>query len=257
MSFKSVFRNIFSIRPVKDDSGVAALVIITVAVVAAGAAISTATLMTSRRGLEVTQSQFGNFEKIQNAIEVFAIQDTLGNSSFLLPCPADGTLAAGNAHTHTGTTCDTASGENRGIVPWLTLGLAEEDVIDTNGNYITYIVNGSSVAACSNGNAATDSLTDTNGGTSTAYALISHGQNGFGAFNSQGKYYPRTRRRTSSTIARITLATALPAIPMDSGAAHKAKQRAQPYSTMLCVPYLFLRPSPQNARSLMKTRTSL
>jgi hypothetical protein len=172
--------------PIKEESGQAALVIITTVVIAAGVAISQTSLMNSKRGLQVEQSLRANFDLVQAAIEVYAIQDTGSGSSgtYLLPCPADPSTNNGVARTYNGTGSNECSGgNNRGIVPWSTIGLAESDVIDANGNYLTYIVHSTAVAACNGTSAATDSLADTNGGSNVAYALVGHGTNGFGAYN--------------------------------------------------------------------------
>ncbi len=117
------------------------------------------------------------------AIELYAIQDTAtSNSDFLLPCPADPTAGTGTARSHNGNGCNSSSGDNRGAVPWSTLGLAEADVIDSNGNYLTYIVNSTQTRACDGDRAETDALSDANGG-SAGFVLVSHGSNGFGSFN--------------------------------------------------------------------------
>lgn len=171
---------------VKDESGQAALVIITIVIVAAGVAISQMSVQNNRRSLEVTQSQRANFDKITNAIDVYAIQDTgAGGNTFYVPCPANAADGDGLAEAYVGGT--SCTGQNRGIVPWATLGLTEADVIDVNGNYITYIVDRTSISACNGASPTPVSLTN-QGLTAPAadanYALISHGANGFTAFNS-------------------------------------------------------------------------
>lgn len=166
----------------RDDSGQAALVIITIVIVAAGIAISQLSVQNNRRALEVVQAQRVNFDKITNAIDVYAISDQAGTGTYLIPCPA---TFAGNGTAQGydgGSDCTTV---NRGIVPWVTLGLAEEDVIDVNGNYLTYIVHDTEVEACSGTSPNAVSLSNQAGPTVDAnYAIVSHGSNGFGAFNS-------------------------------------------------------------------------
>ncbi len=167
----------------RDESGQSALVIITVVIVAAGVAISQMSLENSKRDLNLALETRSQFAKIKAAIELYAIQDTAtGNMDFLLPCPANGTAGNGTARAHNGNACNTSTGDNRGVVPWSTLGLAQKDVIDPEGNYITYIVHSAQTRACDGESAATDSVTDANSGT-TGYVLVSHGQNGFGAFS--------------------------------------------------------------------------
>jgi hypothetical protein len=171
-SLKSLFSG-----SLRDDSGQAALVIITIVIVTAGIAASTMSLQNSRRGLEVTQSTRTSFGLIRDAIEVDAIQD----AAFLLPCPSDptGALATvGQEVGNNGTTCNL----NRGIVPWTTLGLTESSATDSNGNYITYIVDGTNVSVCDGENPRAGTLNEAQSGTDYNFALISHGNNGFGAY---------------------------------------------------------------------------
>lgn len=168
----------------QDDSGQAALVIVTIVIVAAGIAISQLSLQNNRRSLEVTQAQRANFDKITNAIDVFAIQDVAANNSYLIPCPA---TFAGNGMAQGFVGGNSCNGVNRGIVPWVTLGLAEEDVIDVNGNYLTYIVDSTEISACNGASPTPVSLTNRGLAVPAAdanYVIISHGSNGFGAFNS-------------------------------------------------------------------------
>ncbi|MEQ8736852.1 MAG: hypothetical protein RIC29_18155 [Rhodospirillaceae bacterium] len=183
MKFQSVmqwFRILKTARDhaVRDDAGQAALVIITVVIIAAGVAISQTQLMNSRRGLEVTQAQRANFKLIKDAIEVSAIQD----ANFLLPCPSDPTIpgSLGTSVGNNGTICNL----NRGIVPWTTLGLPRSSAIDPQGNYITYIVDNTNISVCNGENARVGTLNEAEDGTDYTFALISHGENGFGAYNS-------------------------------------------------------------------------
>jgi len=167
----------------REDAGQGALVIVTLVIIAAGVSISQLSLDTSRRELDLELETRANFAKIKAAIELYAIQDTAtSNMDFLLPCPASGTAGNGTARSHNGNGCNTSTGDNRGVVPWSTLGLAQDEVIDTQGNYITYIVHSAQTRACDGESAATDSLTDANSG-STGYVLVSHGRNGYGAFS--------------------------------------------------------------------------
>lgn len=166
---------------VKDESGQAALVIITIVIVAAGIAISQMSVMNNRRALDVARAQRVNFDKITNAIDVYAISDQAGTGTYLIPCPAT-TGTNGAAQPYVGGNC---TGVNRGIVPWVTLGLAEEDVIDVNGNYLTYVVDTTDIAACDGTTpTAVSLLNQGSAATDANYAIISHGSNGWGAFNS-------------------------------------------------------------------------
>lgn len=121
-----------------------------------------------------------------------------------LPCPdnsGDTVVATGVAAP----SCNSLAADGYGIVPWQTLGMSRDDVIDGWGNYFSFrVANGNGVAKnwTSNGSALTDmtinelknpsaaitiqeldssasTLVNT---TSTAVVvLISHGRNGFGA----------------------------------------------------------------------------
>lgn len=59
-----------------------------------------------------------------------------------LPCPADGALASSDANAgreqRTGSTCD--NNEARGVVPWVTLGMKEDEALDGYGTRLTYRV---------------------------------------------------------------------------------------------------------------------
>lgn len=57
-----------------------------------------------------------------------------------LPCPADGALPPNDPRAgrelRTGTTCD--NNQARGVVPWVTLGLKQDDAADGYGGMLTY-----------------------------------------------------------------------------------------------------------------------
>lgn len=161
-------------KSLSDESGQAALVIITIVIVAAGVAASTLSLQNNRRNLEVTQATRANFDKIVNAIEVYAIRDP----SFLLPCPSDPTGTLGQQVGNNGTACNL----NRGIVPWTTIGLSQADVLDSQGNYISYIVDENNVSVCNGESPRAGTLNEAPSGVDYTFALISHGTNGFGAY---------------------------------------------------------------------------
>ena len=148
-----------------------------------------------------------------------------------LPCPANGALPAGNVEQgleqpHPGTDVCTAAALTNGVVPWRTLGLAQDDVTDAWNTMITYRVwAGAAVAVssltqpdgmnmsnldpatqngqvqaflqargfricsanpCAAGAAA--ELASRTGMTGAAYALISHGANRVGGFSADGVY---------------------------------------------------------------------
>lgn len=163
----------------KDDSGQAALVIITVVIVSAGIAASTLSLQNSRRGLEVTQSTRAGFGLIRDAIEVAAIQD----ANFLLPCPSDPTGTLATIGTSVGVNGSNFCDRTRGIVPWESIGISESQAKDSHGNYLTYVVHNENVSVCDGENPRTGILDDTESATDYFYALISHGENKYGAYN--------------------------------------------------------------------------
>lgn len=148
-----------------------------------------------------------------------------------LPCPANGALSAGNAEQgleqpHPGTAACTAAALTNGVVPWRTLGLAQDDVTDAWNTMISYRVwAGAAVAVssltrpdgmnmsnldpatqnaqiqtflqasgfricstnpCAIGAAA--ELASRTGMTGAAYVLISHGANRVGGFSADGVY---------------------------------------------------------------------
>lgn len=145
--------------------------------------------------------------EIQDALIGFAIINGR------LPCPADGTIATGQANAGVeaiaGTTCsNVANNAAAGVLPWATLGVSETDAW---GQRFTYRVTAifadaisantfgggctpspaptqSSFALCSSGNL--DILSAASGGTNVAIdtplVLISHGKNGAGAYTPQG-----------------------------------------------------------------------
>lgn len=166
--------------PIKDESGQAALVIVSIVVIVAGVAISQLSTKNARRSLEVTQSTNTNLDKIRDAILVSALQ----NADLQLPCPADpdGTVAT---EDRTGTTCNTL----RGVVPWQTIGLSPADVQGERG-LITYVVDRASTDLCSSTTGRAGGIDDLNtAATDTIlFALIEHGTNGFGATTASGAF---------------------------------------------------------------------
>lgn len=143
-----------------------------------------------------------------------------------LPCPANGSLAPGNANQGLAQppvgVCDPLALTN-GVVPWRTLGIAQTDAMDAWGNLVTYRVwggvgvganqltlpNGMDMSALDPGNGtvvidwlATRGFRACNGlpcdagdaaelaskanGNGVAYFLISHGANKVDGFNPSG-----------------------------------------------------------------------
>ncbi len=166
----------------RRDDGVAALAIAAVIMIAASTALSTflaATSSATVRDLKRAQSGSSNLALIHDALQVAALQ----NADMLLPCPADPTAAGagfGVAPAAVGTACAVT----RGIVPFQSLGLSESDVKDGVGNYITYLVDDDNVGVCNKKYPNTGDLIDQRDNAAYLFALISHGNNGAGAYSS-------------------------------------------------------------------------
>ncbi len=107
-----------------------------------------ATAMVGQQRRETTRQRLAG---VETALALFVSQNQR------LPCPADGQLDGGNAsagleQSAAGTprTCavaGTANSQRYGVVPWRTLGLAEQDVTDGWGNRLTYRVDPDFVTA--------------------------------------------------------------------------------------------------------------
>lgn len=160
-----------------------------------------------RRSLDEVNVTIERMKRIEDALKAFNNAATVRP---FLPCPAPMNLhhdnsAFGVMTTHNNTTppgtctgaqdnkTGTPAGVSFGAVPVRSLGLPEEYAFDGYGRLISYHV---SLPTISNGtvsgitvqNAATTPVVET---TTAAYALISHGKNGHGA-------YLRGGARTSS-----------------------------------------------------------
>lgn len=113
-----------------------------------------------------------------------------------LPCPADPALAtatagAGVARAFASGAC---TGGNSGVLPWSTLGVSETDAW---GNRYTYRVTpgfADNTTVFTLGSVGNINVRVTSGGAILATALpaviVSHGKNGFGAYNSAGTQVP-------------------------------------------------------------------
>lgn len=173
------------------------------------------------RGLSGTEETAGNevdtrkkLQKVTEALTRFAMENRR------LPCSAQGTVATGDsAPTGAAATCT----DNAGVVPWRTLGLTPDDALDGWGRKISYrVYSGATGYTQANGFTATDCNADlaTSMGalaagnlcstahtnlasdftagkgfsvndqgtlrTGVAFALISHGATGYGAYTPQG-----------------------------------------------------------------------
>lgn len=184
--------------------------------------------------LPATNTMLDNSRRKESRAKLQAIEQAMARFVVVngrLPCPANGALAPGNVaqgleQPNPGTAVCTAVALTNGVVPWRTLGLAQDDVTDAWNTLVTYRVwAGASVAAssltqpagmtmsnldpatqnaqiqvflqargfricnttpCAIGAAA--ELTSRTGMTGTAYVLISHGANRVGGFSVDGAY---------------------------------------------------------------------
>ncbi len=139
----------------------------------------------------------GKVDPIKGAIVAFVV------SNNRLPCPAIESLPSTDPNygreattpgTCTGTTALVGGGA-RGVVPWLSLGLNIDAVSDGFGRFYTFAVTTAQTAGSANtvpgmvGVFAVHSSTpiapanQLNAGNLAVYVLVSHGPNGFGAFN--------------------------------------------------------------------------
>lgn len=178
----------------------------TIIAVVAGSALSVA--LTGDEYAKKTQTE-SKLDRIEEALAAY-----LANNK-RLPCPADGTLLITNASfgvegTPSSASCGSANFSSAkvyaGVVPVTTLSLPDDFMFDGWGRRITYAVDyrfannsttntdcdGATSTVCfidTSGDAATIKVHDASGTarTSTAvYVLISHGENGHGAFVKNG-----------------------------------------------------------------------
>lgn len=179
---------------VRDDSGVAVLIIAAVIAVVAftALAIFLGKLIGNRELLRVQSGVSGEGRLVQ---AVYTAYFKSGPTSFSLPCPDTNATPTGTAGT-----CN-SSGTTTGVLPWVTLGLGKSDVVDPYGNYYTYIVSAQALTLCETvGSAAYASVTaeatgslvantdltleTPSGSRAVAFAVIGHGPNGLGGKSS-------------------------------------------------------------------------
>lgn len=94
--------------------------------------------------LPLTATMVDRQRRSETANKIATIDQALINfvaTNRRLPCPADGQLASGAANAGVGQPAvGNCTVQNRGVVPWATLGLAESDVTDAWGVRISYRV---------------------------------------------------------------------------------------------------------------------
>jgi len=153
-----------------------AIVMVVIGLVVSGGLAAVAPIVRQGKVVETNQK----LDRIQSALKLYAIQNGC------LPCPANGALpstTAGNRHGEaqdsanayyntgcrgTGVTgCRAAAGSS--VVPWVNLGLAEEEVTDAWGNRISYALS-TTAANVHQENTPADGLPCPTLGTETTYS---------------------------------------------------------------------------------------
>lgn len=147
--------------------------------------------LAAQRDLQSTSETRRQLSEIKDALIGFAA------ANGRLPCPADPTIASGSVNAGiedapNATGCTTSL---EGVLPWVTLGVAETDAW---GRRLTYRVSnnfalavpGGSNSAFSLATAGDITILASSGGASTASSLpmivVSHGKNGFRAYLPDG-----------------------------------------------------------------------
>jgi hypothetical protein len=177
-------------RRAADDSGVAGLVVVSLVVIVAFSALSVFlnTYIGERRFERAKASAAGAALLLPSVLTYYNTQTPVHT----LPCPDT---------DYDGDEDDCAVGDtSTGILPWVTLGLGRDAVVDGSGNFYTYVVSevaknvcevvasdipGAEVTSTYTGALLdpTDlALVDASGASrNVAFAIIGHGLNGLGA----------------------------------------------------------------------------
>ena len=196
---------------IKDDSGVAALIIAAVIAVIAFTALSIfLNKFIGGRELARAQSGASGQARVLPAIFGYYLADVGtpaipgSTAPHKLPCPDTALTPTGHA---TGT-CAAAGTNYIGVVPWADLGLSRSDVTDSYGRFYTYIVSGDASGVCESitkdavagggqeftGRLLTPRLEallasqSAGQGRKVPFVLIGHGANGTGALSNGGSF---------------------------------------------------------------------
>lgn len=170
-----------------------AIVIVVIGLLLSGGLLAVSPIIQQSK---ITETR-AKMTRVEAALTVYLIQNSC------LPCPATGNLASTDANagraghgatTYYSTGCAAGACIASGVVPWVNLGLSEDDVSDGFNNRFTYDVTADMVDTTTTDNIRvnstypTGSLTVevTSGGTvltsTGAYVLVSHGNDGADAF---------------------------------------------------------------------------
>jgi prepilin-type N-terminal cleavage/methylation domain-containing protein len=126
-----------------------AIVLVVVGLILSGGLLAVTPVL---QGSRVTETN-AKLDRIEDALLLFGIQNGC------LPCPATGSIATGVANYGTArhaagyytSGCATASNlcvATAGVVPWLNLGLSEDDITDAWGNRISYQLSSGTTTTC-------------------------------------------------------------------------------------------------------------
>jgi type II secretory pathway pseudopilin PulG len=139
---------------------------------------------------QVEQRRIDETQKALEEIKEALIGYAVANKR--LPCPADPTLAsgaalAGQARAFAGGAC---TGGNSGTLPWATLGVSETDAWGNRYTYRVTAVFADPATFFTLSSTGDSTVRVTSGGTTVASTIpaviVSHGKNGFGAYNTAG-----------------------------------------------------------------------
>lgn len=215
-----------------------AVVVVIVALLLAGLMIPLGTQIEVRNTADTQRT----LDQIKEAMIGYVI------ANGRLPCPADGTIAAGAANA--GAEQCTGTVVYYGVVPWATLGTPETDPWGRRFSYwvspvytdavgisfnttgqsptCTPVINPaqSSFALCTMGNMTVYNRSDSTHatvavGTALPVVVISHGKNGYGAYNTRGTLLPSpsagTDEAANATHADTTVFYSRNPTPVSSG----------------------------------------
>jgi len=207
-------------RHVKDESGVAGLVIAGLIAIVAFSSLSVFLnkYIGDRTFARAKASATGQGIIMPAMLAHYLGQDSLTRA---LPCPDSKATPDGNADaTCNGTTAVA------GVLPWITMGLAKDQVVDGFGNYYTYVLSQTAKTVCSQVTGdltgATNTTTYTGGMVdpsdltytsaagierSVPFLVISHGKNGRGAKRASGSDIEDPPGSATYELANVTVAT--------------------------------------------------
>ena len=180
-----------------DDSGVAGVILASLIAIVAFSALSVfLNSYIGNRGFERAKNAMAGSGNVLPAVMAYYYRQS---PNYTIPCPDTNVPPDGTADTCAG------PGTTTGVLPWVTLSLSRDAVIDSYGNFYTYIVSTVGKNICSTlttdlaGSTPVTSYTGalidptdlalvdlTGASRNVAFAIIGHGANGLGATKSGG-----------------------------------------------------------------------